>query len=217
MKEEVVNVGELIRHRRHHEMCLSCPIPVSPRNTTPSPTFGGGGRRRYDPPGHGEPDFNAVRYTPEWLGINAPREEGRHHAPLQAATPASAFKEEARMVFSRLARRTPVATAESGGLGAGLAVVKEIVDRHGGCAGGRREAGKGAPASPSTSCCTTKTPSSTAAPKKRTGHKKLRENEPIGELRRSASFAASKQRRGDPDGAIYGIAGRLTIEMDKNG
>ena len=30
-----------------------------------------------------------------------------------------------------------------------------------------------------------------------------------------SSFAASKQRRGDPDGAIYGIAGRLTIEMDK--
>ena len=81
-------------------------------------------------------------------------------------------KEEARMVFSRFWRADAGRNRESGGLGVGLAVVKEIVDRHGGWVQVEGEKGKGA-------CFTIHIPlydedasKHRRNSKKRTGHKK---------------------------------------------
>ena len=80
--------------------------------------------------------------------------------------------EEAKMVFSRFWRADAGRDRESGGLGIGLAVVKEIVDRHGGWVQVEGEKGKGA-------CFTIHIPlydedasKHRRNSKKRTGHKK---------------------------------------------
>ena len=80
--------------------------------------------------------------------------------------------EECKMVFSRFWRADAGRNRESGGLGVGLAVVKEIVDRHGGWVQVEGEKGKGA-------CFTIHIPlydedasKHRRNSKKRTGHKK---------------------------------------------
>ena len=76
---------------------------------------------------------NAVRYTPEGGHITVRVKRGDLMASIAVQdTGIGLSPEEAKMVFSRFWRADAGRTRESGGLGIGLAVVKEIVDRHGG-------------------------------------------------------------------------------------
>lgn len=76
---------------------------------------------------------NAVRYTSEGGSILVDvRREGQIAAIDVSDTGVGLTPEEEQMVFSRFWRADAGRNRESGGLGIGLAVVKEIVDRHGG-------------------------------------------------------------------------------------
>ncbi len=76
---------------------------------------------------------NAVRYTPEGGRIYVRVYALDTMAAIQVAdTGIGLSPEEAKMVFSRFWRADAGRTRESGGLGIGLSVVKEIVDRHNG-------------------------------------------------------------------------------------
>ena len=76
---------------------------------------------------------NAVRYTPEGGTIWVRVRKGEIMASIVVEdTGIGLTPEEAKMVFSRFWRADAGRTRESGGLGIGLSVVKEIVDRHGG-------------------------------------------------------------------------------------
>lgn len=87
---------------------------------------------------------NAVRYTPEGGSIFIEvRREGRVAAIDVADTGVGLTPEEEKMVFSRFWRADAGRNRESGGLGVGLAVVKEIVDRHKGRVLVRGEKGVG--------------------------------------------------------------------------
>ena len=76
---------------------------------------------------------NAVRYTPEGGHITVSVKRGDIMASIAVRdTGIGLTPEECKMVFSRFWRADAGRNRESGGLGIGLAVVKEIVDRHGG-------------------------------------------------------------------------------------
>lgn len=76
---------------------------------------------------------NAVRYTPEGGYIWVRVRRGEIMASISVEdTGVGLTPEEAKMVFSRFWRADSGRQRESGGLGIGLSVVKEIVDRHGG-------------------------------------------------------------------------------------
>ncbi|WP_334098287.1 HAMP domain-containing sensor histidine kinase [Gordonibacter pamelaeae] len=76
---------------------------------------------------------NAVRYTPEGGHITVQVKRGDLMASIAVRdTGIGLTPEECKMVFSRFWRADAGRNRESGGLGIGLAVVKEIVDRHGG-------------------------------------------------------------------------------------
>lgn len=76
---------------------------------------------------------NAVRYTPEGGKISVEVRRGDIMAAIAVKdTGIGLSPEEVKMVFSRFWRADAGRTRESGGLGIGLAVVKEIVSRHGG-------------------------------------------------------------------------------------
>lgn len=88
---------------------------------------------------------NAVRYTPEGGSIDVSVRRGTAMANIAVRdTGIGLSPEEAKMVFSRFWRADAGRTRASGGLGIGLAVVKEIVDRHKGWIGVEGETGKGA-------------------------------------------------------------------------
>lgn len=76
---------------------------------------------------------NAVRYTPEggYIWVRVRRGEIMGSISVED-TGVGLTPEEAKMVFSRFWRADSGRQRESGGLGIGLSVVKEIVDRHGG-------------------------------------------------------------------------------------
>lgn len=132
LKEEIVNVGELIEGIvSTHEMFVSdsgLALDYQAEN---------------DVYVVGDPDMirqatanlisNAVRYTPEGGSIHVSVRKGDIMASIAVRdTGIGLTREEAKMVFSRFWRADAGRTRESGGLGIGLAVVKEIVDRHGG-------------------------------------------------------------------------------------
>lgn len=76
---------------------------------------------------------NAVRYTPEGGLITVRVRAGDLMAFIEVEdTGIGLSPDEAKMVFSRFWRADAGRTRESGGLGIGLSVVKEIVDRHDG-------------------------------------------------------------------------------------
>lgn len=73
---------------------------------------------------------NAVRYTPSGsIALSVSRGEKMAHIAVRD-TGIGLAPEEARMVFSRFWRADAGRNRASGGLGIGLSVVKEIVDRH---------------------------------------------------------------------------------------
>lgn len=87
---------------------------------------------------------NAVRYTPEGGSITVRVKAGDIMASIVVQdTGIGLTPDEAKMVFSRFWRADAGRTRESGGLGIGLSVVKEIVDRHNGWVQveGRRDQG----------------------------------------------------------------------------
>ncbi|MFR1167208.1 MAG: sensor histidine kinase [Adlercreutzia equolifaciens] len=144
MKEEVVNVGELISGIvATHEMFVSDSGLTLEYDAQPDVMV------------VGDADMirqatanlisNAVRYTPEGGHITVSVQKGDIMASIAVRdTGIGLTKEEARMVFSRFWRADAGRNRESGGLGVGLAVVKEIVDRHGGWVQVEGEKGKGA-------------------------------------------------------------------------
>lgn len=76
---------------------------------------------------------NAVRYTPEGGLITVRVKRGDIMASISVQdTGIGLSPDEAKMVFSRFWRADAGRTRESGGLGIGLSVVKEIVERHNG-------------------------------------------------------------------------------------
>ena len=76
---------------------------------------------------------NAVRYTPEGGLITVRVKRGDIMGSIVVQdTGIGLSPDEAKMVFSRFWRADAGRTRESGGLGIGLSVVKEIVERHNG-------------------------------------------------------------------------------------
>lgn len=166
MKEEVINVGDLISGIiATHEMFVSDSGLTLEYVAEPDVTV------------LGDADMirqatanlisNAVRYTPEGGHIRVSVAKGDAMASIAVRdTGIGLTKEEARMVFSRFWRADAGRNREQGGLGVGLAVVKEIVDRHGGWVQVEGEKDKGA-------CFTIHIPLyDEAAAKKRTRGKK---------------------------------------------
>jgi signal transduction histidine kinase len=88
---------------------------------------------------------NAVRYTPEGGWVTVKVNKGDLMANIVVAdTGIGLSPEEARMVFSRFWRADAGRQRESGGLGVGLAIVKEIADRHNGWVQVKGQKGVGA-------------------------------------------------------------------------
>lgn len=87
---------------------------------------------------------NALRYTQEggWVVV-AVGQEGRDVVVSVEDTGMGIAKEDLARVFSRFWRSDASRERESGGLGVGLAVTKEIIDRHHGFIDVESELGKG--------------------------------------------------------------------------
>lgn len=87
---------------------------------------------------------NALRYTQEggWVVV-AVSQEGRDVLVSVEDTGMGIAKEDLARVFSRFWRSDASRERESGGLGVGLAVTKEIIDRHHGFIDVESELGKG--------------------------------------------------------------------------
>ena len=144
LKEEVVDVGQLIEGIvSTHEMFVADSGLTIAYDAQPNVRV------------VGDPDMirqatanlisNAVRYTPEGGHIDVTVRKGDIMASISVRdTGIGLTREEAKMVFSRFWRADSGRTRESGGLGIGLAVVKEIVDRHGGWVQVEGEKDKGA-------------------------------------------------------------------------
>lgn len=87
---------------------------------------------------------NALRYTPRggWVVVRV-TQEGHDVLVSVSDTGIGIAKEDLALVFSRFWRSDASRERESGGLGVGLSVVKEIIDRHHGFIGVESELGHG--------------------------------------------------------------------------
>jgi signal transduction histidine kinase len=87
---------------------------------------------------------NAARYTPEGGRIEVSlRMEGDRAVIKVSDTGVGIAEEDTDRVFSRFWRADSARGASTGGLGIGLAIVKEIIERHGGVAAAERLTGGG--------------------------------------------------------------------------
>jgi two-component system sensor histidine kinase BaeS len=87
---------------------------------------------------------NAARYTPEGGRVEVSlRKEARQAVVSVADTGIGVEEENLDRVFQRFWRADDARHRSSGGLGIGLAVVREIVERHGGSIGVSRRSGGG--------------------------------------------------------------------------
>lgn len=87
---------------------------------------------------------NAVRYTPEGGSINVYVRKDDEWAYIDVQDSGIGLSpEESKMVFSRFWRADSERVRDTGGLGVGLAMVKEIVSRHKGDVSVKSEKGKG--------------------------------------------------------------------------
>jgi signal transduction histidine kinase len=86
---------------------------------------------------------NAVRYTPEGGMVHVALRADQDRAAVEIAdTGVGIAPEDLERVFDRFWRASDARDRASGGLGIGLAIVREIVERHGGTVGATaRESG----------------------------------------------------------------------------
>lgn len=132
MKEEVVNIGELIAGivATHEAFVIDSGLSMEFHSDKDVYVYGDADMIRQ---ATANLISNAVRYTPEGGHITVRVKQGDIMASIAVQdTGIGLTAEEAKMVFSRFWRADAGRNREYGGLGVGLAVVKEIVDRHGG-------------------------------------------------------------------------------------
>lgn len=132
MEEEVVNVGELISGivATHEAFVTDSGLSMEFDSDKDVYVYGDADMIRQ---ATANLISNAVRYTPEGGRITVSVKKGDIMASISVKdTGIGLTPEEAKMVFSRFWRADAGRNRAQGGLGVGLAVVKEIVDRHGG-------------------------------------------------------------------------------------
>ena len=132
MHESIVNVGELISGiiATHEAFVVDSELSLDFKTDPDVYVYGDADMIRQ---ATANLISNAVRYTPEGGHISVRVKKGDIMASIAVQdTGIGLTPEEAKMVFSRFWRADAGRNREYGGLGVGLAVVKEIVDRHGG-------------------------------------------------------------------------------------
>lgn len=132
MNEEVVDVGELIRPlvMSHEAFVTDAGLTLEYESEPDVVVYADRDMLRQ---ATANLISNAVRYTPAPGKISVSVKSGDVMAAIAVRdTGIGLSPEERRMVFKRFWRAEESRQRQSGGLGVGLAVVKEIVDRHGG-------------------------------------------------------------------------------------
>ena len=132
MREEVINVGELIRPlvMSHEAFVNDAGLALEFDAEDEVMVYGDRDMLRQ---ATANLISNAVRYTPAPGTVSVKVRKGDIMASIAVRdTGIGLSPEECKMVFNRFWRAEESRERQSGGLGIGLAVVKEIVDRHGG-------------------------------------------------------------------------------------
>lgn len=132
MKEEVVNVGELVRPlvMSHEAFVNDAGLTLDFETEDEVMVYGDRDMIRQ---ATANLISNAVRYTPAPGNVSVKVRKGDIMASIAVKdTGIGLTPDERKQVFNRFWRAEGSRERQSGGLGVGLAVVKEIVDRHGG-------------------------------------------------------------------------------------
>ena len=144
MNEEVINVGELIRPlvMSHEAFVRDAGLTLEFDAEDEVMVYGDRDMIRQ---ATANLISNAVRYTPSPGKVSVVVRKGDIMASIAVRdTGIGLSPEECKMVFNRFWRAEESRERQSGGLGVGLAVVKEIVDRHGGWVQVEGKKGEGA-------------------------------------------------------------------------
>ncbi|MDO4443340.1 MAG: HAMP domain-containing sensor histidine kinase [Slackia sp.] len=144
MNEEVINVGELIRPlvMSHEAFVRDAGLSLEFDAEDEVMVYGDRDMIRQ---ATANLISNAVRYTPAPGKVSVIVRKGDIMASIAVRdTGIGLSPEECKMVFNRFWRAEESRERQSGGLGVGLAVVKEIVDRHGGWVQVEGKKGEGA-------------------------------------------------------------------------